>query len=111
MTFNVSALITGLQTVATHDASKSTALSGLLVGGLYVAAAAGVTIAPWEYALAGFTGAVVWHFLPPKAQAEVEDIEGKISAAAEEMPTLTPDYSATKPKDNAFNDPPPSHPL
>lgn len=101
MAFNFSTLLTGLKTVASHDATQSGALSGLLVGGLYIAEAAGVAITPWEFTVAGIAGGIIYGLLPKKIQSGIGNVVKEAQTITTEIPTI---YS--NPSD--FPNPPPS---
>jgi hypothetical protein len=92
MAFNVSALMSGAGAVASHPITKGGALSALITGGLYAASAAGLAIPPLAFTLGPIAGLLLYKFLPPKVQQDIDDTATKVVDTFNEVPTTYAEY-------------------
>lgn len=93
---NISALLTGLKatagSVASHPITKGGSLAALITGGLAVASVAGVAVPELAFTLGPIAGVVLYKFLPPKVQQELDETTEKVVDLATTIPDVEASY-------------------
>lgn len=84
--------MTGAGAVASHPITKGSALSVLITGGLYAASAAGIAIPGLAFTLGPLAGLLLYKFLPPKVQQEIDDTATKVIDTFQEIPKTYDEY-------------------
>ena len=92
MPFNISALLTGAGAVAkstaAHPITKGGSLAALITGGLYAASAAGIVIPEIAFTFGPLAGYLLYKFLPPVAQAEIDGTAAKVVEVFNDIPDI-----------------------
>lgn len=86
MAFNLSVLLKGAQTVASHPATKGGALAALITGGLYVASAAGVLVPGWAFVAGPVLGTLLYKLLPAADEQIIDGVVQKVTDTISEIP-------------------------
>lgn len=92
---NISALLAGARSIASHPASKGGALASLITGGLCAATVAGIVIPPVAMTLGPIAGYILYFLLPKKIEDQIDETLKNITDAVTVIPQTYPEYPDT----------------